>query len=75
MLATGREDREVRCGLQRMVEAFSRWCLPPISTSCQIEASTAQESYILVKKGVAGIVNTPAKKSLDHPLPPVAEAE
>jgi len=27
------------------------------------------------KKGVAGIVKTPAKKSLDHPFPPVAEAE
>ncbi len=29
----------------------------------------------LVKNGVAGTVNTPARKSLAHPLPPVAEAE
>lgn len=30
---------------------------------------------LLLKKGVAGTVSTPARKSLDHPLPPVAEAE
>ena len=29
----------------------------------------------LEKNGVAGIVRTPARKSRDHPLPPVAEAE
>lgn len=30
---------------------------------------------MLVKNGVAGTVRTPARKSLDHPFPPVAEAE
>lgn len=30
---------------------------------------------LLSKKGVAGMVNTPARKSRDQPLPPVAEAE
>ena len=30
---------------------------------------------IFWKKGVAGIVSTPARKSRDHPFPPVAEAE
>ena len=30
---------------------------------------------LLSKKGVAGMVKTPARKSLDHPLPPVADAE
>jgi hypothetical protein len=30
---------------------------------------------IFVKKGIAGTVSTPAKKSRAHPLPPVADAE
>ena len=47
----------------RMVQAYSRFrggfWLAPI----------------FEKNGVAGIVRTPAKKSRDHPLPPVADAE
>lgn len=43
----------------RIVEAYSRWYFPPM----------------LVKKGVAGMVRTPARKSRDQPFPPVAEAE
>ena len=31
--------------------------------------------HLLVKKGVAGMVRTPARKSRDQPFPPVADAE
>jgi hypothetical protein len=40
-----------------------------------VEASASGLLPMLVKKGVAGMVRTPARKSLAHPLPPVAEAE
>ena len=52
-------DERIPENLQRMVEASARWFFPPI----------------LVKNGVAGIVSTPARKSLAQPFPPVADAE
>lgn len=45
----------------RIVQAYSRF-LP-------------LEAPMFWKKGIAGRVRTPARKSRDHPLPPVADAE
>jgi hypothetical protein len=42
---------------------------------CQLGTFCTWGFDLLEKNGVAGIVKTPARKSLDHPLPPVADAE
>ncbi|KXS95697.1 hypothetical protein AC578_838 [Pseudocercospora eumusae] len=46
---------------KRIVQAYSR-LLPLLAPMFE-------------KKGVAGTVRTPARKSRDHPFPPVADAE